>query len=148
MPRTRAEIEETLMLRLAGDDHAPARARRALESLENALGDARSDVALLVSELVTNSIRHGGGQPDAAIEVVATAAPEVVRVEVADRGPGFDAEEAHRGRSVGGYGLKLVEKLTTRWGTTHNGGSRVWFEIHRNGTGPTAEKQFARSARG
>jgi len=148
MPRTRVAIEETLMLRLAGDDHAPARARRALDSLENALGDARSDVALLVSELVTNSVRHGGGQPDSAIEVVATAAPQVVRVEVADRGPGFDTEDAHRERRIGGYGLKLVEELTTRWGTTHNGGSRVWFEIHRDGSGPAAEKQFARSARG
>jgi anti-sigma regulatory factor (Ser/Thr protein kinase) len=148
MPRTRAEIEETLTLRLAGGDQAPARARRALESLENALGDARSDVALLVSELVTNSIRHGGGQPDSAIEVVASAAPDVVRVEVADRGPGFDAEEAHRERPVGGYGLKLVEKLTNRWGITQNAGSRVWFEIHRNGSGRAGQKQFARSAHG
>jgi anti-sigma regulatory factor (Ser/Thr protein kinase) len=148
MPRTQAEIEETLMLRLAGDHQAPARARRALESLEDALGEARSDVALLVSELVTNSIRHGGGRPDAAIEVLATAAPEVVRVEVADRGPGFDAAEAHRDRPAGGYGLKLVEKLTNRWGVLRNDESRVWFEIHRDGRGATGEKRFARSAHG
>jgi len=148
MPRTRAELKETLTLRLAGDDQAPARVRRALESLENALGDARSDVALLVSELVTNSIRHGGGRPGAAIEVVATAAPEMVRVEVADSGPGFDAAEVHHERPIGGYGLKLVEKLTNRWGITQNAESRVWFEIHRNGSGPAAEKQFARSAHG
>ena len=83
------EMEETLNLRFAGSPRAPARARRALDSLNGALDDVRSEVDLLVSELITNSVLHSGAS-HGAIELVATAATDRVRIEVYDEGPGFD----------------------------------------------------------
>src|SRR5919197_654418 len=78
-------MEETLNLRLAGGPRAPSRARHALKSLDQALDDVRGDATLLVSELVTNSVRHGdAADADTTIELLATAAPDKVRVEVTD----------------------------------------------------------------
>lgn len=135
-------MEETLNLRLAADSKAPAKARHALDGMQGTLAGARLDVQLLVSELVTNSIRHGGGS---AVEVVATAAPEMVRVEVADDGPGFDPVEAQADREIGGYGLKLVDKLSNRWGIANIPRARVWFEIYRDGKAPSDKRRPGRS---
>lgn len=147
-------MEESLKLRLAADSKAPGKARHALDGMRGVLPEARSDVGLLVSELVTNSIRHGGSRADSAIEVVATAVPEKVRVEVADDGPGFDLAEAQRDREIGGYGLKLVEQLANRWGIANTPRARVWFEIYRDRETPSddrrsaGQKRFAHAARG
>ena len=45
---------------------------------------------LLVSELVTNSVRHGGLRPDQEIELTVQASPNHLRVEVAEPGEGFE----------------------------------------------------------
>jgi anti-sigma regulatory factor (Ser/Thr protein kinase) len=126
-------MQETINLRLAGGPRAPARARQALSSLDKALNDVRCDVTLLVSELVTNSVRHGDAHPETTIELIATAAADKVRIEVADNGPGFDVAEAKREREIGGYGLKLVDRIANRWGVISEPSPRVWFEIdHRH----------------
>ena len=59
-----------------------------------------------------------------------------VRVlEVEDPGPGFEPPESPRERpSGGGRGLVLVERMTSRWGVSRDGASRVWFEVDRPST--------------
>ena len=148
-------MEETLNLRFAGSPRAPARARRALDSLNGALDDVRSEVDLLVSELITNSVLHSGASHGATIELVATAATDTVRIEVYDEGPGFDPiAEARRQHDVGGYGLKLVDMIANRWGISKGARARVWFEIDRHdeqipwGAASTAEKRFGGPAPG
>ena len=92
-----------------------------------------ADVAvLLASELVTNSVRHGGSAvPGGLVTVTVMTRGEGVRVEVADCGaggvpvPGPAACEAE-----GGRGLRLVEALADRWGYERGGGRAVtWFEL-------------------
>ena len=90
---------------------------------------------LLVSELVTNSVRHAGLPSEASIEFSVRASPEVLMVEVADAGPGFDHAPG-RPRVVdgsapaSGWGLFLVDRIADRWGTVHmDGETRVWFEL-------------------
>jgi anti-sigma regulatory factor (Ser/Thr protein kinase) len=127
---TLGAVQETLTLRLSGGPTAPARARTALCSLDRSFGELRDDVHLLVSELVSNSVIHAGAQQ---IELHASADPQVVRVEVADAGPGFD-ERARREPSFsgeGGFGLFLVDKVASRWGTNRDASTQVWFEIER-----------------
>jgi anti-sigma regulatory factor (Ser/Thr protein kinase) len=124
-----------LSLRLAGGPEAAPSARRALTGLERHLHEPLlEDVRLLVSELVTNSIRHGGAGPATQLELGATVLADAVRVEVRDTGDGFepappavpgDAEE-------GGFGLYLVEMIADRWGVERGDGTSVWFEISRN----------------
>ena len=90
---------------------------------------ALDDVRLLVTELITNALRHGGMSPGDEIAVKAEVSQGTVRIEVHD--PGRDGPVAPRepGRDGGGYGLYLVERLTKRWGVDRRDGTTVWAEL-------------------
>jgi serine/threonine-protein kinase RsbW len=92
------------------------------------------DVRLLVSELVSNSVRHAGQPAGAPVRLRAAAVDGVVRVEVHDHGHGRVRRRAADG--TGGFGLCLVERLAARWGVSHVDGTCVWFELalHEPGT--------------
>jgi anti-sigma regulatory factor (Ser/Thr protein kinase) len=92
------------------------------------------DVRLLVSELVTNSVRHAGQPAGAPVRIRAAALDGVVRVEVHDHGHGGVRRRAADGRT-GGFGLCLVERLAARWGVSHVDGTCVWFELALNEPG-------------
>jgi anti-sigma regulatory factor (Ser/Thr protein kinase) len=106
---------------------APARARDELDRLDPALPDhVLGDVRLLISELMTNSVKYGGEGP---VRLEITHSDELIRTEIIDQGVGFTpvARDGDRSR-VGGWGLHLVEQLTDDWGT-YEGSTHVWFEI-------------------
>jgi anti-sigma regulatory factor (Ser/Thr protein kinase) len=87
------------------------------------------DAKLLVSELITNSVKYGSGGP-VTLEVVSDG-PGHMRVEVIDDGTGFVPVARDRERTeVGGWGLHMVETLADRWGV-HDGSTHVWFEVSR-----------------
>jgi PAS domain S-box-containing protein len=105
---------------------AAALARRAVESDAADLSDAQLDVArLLVSELVTNAVRHGEGD-----EVVLALHVDdaCARFEVHDAGSQRPDRQEPRG-AAGGSGLNLVASLASRWGA--DGDAGVWFELDR-----------------
>ena len=118
-------------LRLPGDVTAAAVARRSLDGLSKKVSDkVFEDVRLLVTELITNSVRHAKLDGEADIHLRVAVRSDVVRVEVADAGKGFEP----RGRNApltqaSGWGLYLVEKLSDRWGVERDPRTRVWFEI-------------------
>jgi anti-sigma regulatory factor (Ser/Thr protein kinase) len=108
---------------------APGQARRAVEELAREIepGVLR-DAQLLVSEVVTNSIRHSGSDEPIGLRVWLRR--RGVRVEIADGGFGFDAgEPGARPDAEGGRGLMLVDALADRWGVCLDRGTRVWFEL-------------------
>jgi anti-anti-sigma factor len=111
---------------------APAAARRAVVSwLAEALGaEALDDVELLVSELVTNAVRHPRAA-DGRIEVEAVVLPGRVRVAVSDPGTGFTKPKvgAPPPDAVGGRGLLIVDRVASSWGVTPGRPTQVWFEI-------------------
>ena len=118
-------------LRLAGGPEAASMARRALGRLEDGLDQDTVDIIrLLVSELVTNSVRHAEAR---AVDMRVQVSPEQVRLDVTDRGPGFEFVEREHDQDVeGGWGLYLVDRLADRWGISKEGGaSRVWVELDR-----------------
>ena len=86
------------------------------------------DAVLLTSELVTNAVRHAQLKEADEIHLEVTTEPHVVRVTVIDEGPGFDPDGRRPDRETGGWGLKLVDALSDRWGT-RVGPHRVWFEL-------------------
>jgi anti-sigma regulatory factor (Ser/Thr protein kinase) len=115
---------------IARDHQAPAAARRAVEDFgKNLDGSVVPDVKLLVSELITNSVKYGG---DGEIALVMRSdGPSHVHVEVVDQGAGFiPVARARPKTEVGGWGLHMVEVLTERWGV-REGSTHVWFEIER-----------------
>jgi serine phosphatase RsbU (regulator of sigma subunit)/anti-sigma regulatory factor (Ser/Thr protein kinase) len=118
---------------LASEPQAPAAARNTILGLKGRLDDSLlSHVQLLTTELVSNSVRHAGVAPGSPVELRVSVAPEVVRVEVADRGPGFEPEPpAAAEERAFGWGLYLVEQIADRWGVEAEEGTRVWYEIDR-----------------
>jgi len=106
------------------------RARELIRSLYASTGiDADCDtVLLLVSELVSNAVRHAGG----AVEVSAQQVGSILRVEVSDGSPQMPQVQDHSVYSTGGRGLQMVDHLADRWGAEPSGpglGKTVWFEI-------------------
>jgi anti-sigma regulatory factor (Ser/Thr protein kinase) len=110
---------------------APSAARRAVEELTDDLpAMVVEDVRLLVSELVTNSVRHAGLSASDTIQLRVVRTEDAVRVEVIDPGGGFDADYEPLPRAGGGgIGLYMVRQLAHRWGVARNHLTRVWFEI-------------------
>ena len=110
---------------------APARAREAVERWLSGRvsGTLVDDVRLLVSELVTNSVRHARLTGDATIRVSVAIVGAMVRVEVEDPGDGAIAAVPPDREHGGGFGLYLVEILAERWGSSHDGKTCVWAEL-------------------
>lgn len=110
------------------------RARAALETLRGTIDEDRlEDLRLLVSEVVTNSVRHAGLGEDDAIDISVGARGDRIRVEITDPGPGFAADA--RPLTIyqeSGWGLYLVSQLAERWGVTTRGSrTTVWLELAR-----------------
>jgi anti-sigma regulatory factor (Ser/Thr protein kinase) len=122
-----------LRLQLAGQPAAVPAARGAVTGLRPVLDDPCSrKVALLVSELVTNAIIHGGATAAHSLSVEVSVSPHVIRVEVCDPGGGLEAPSASAGAErEGGWGLVLVDRTADRWGTLRGENHCVWFEMDR-----------------
>lgn len=88
---------------------------------------------LLVSELVTNSVRHSASRlPGQTITVTVLSDGEVIRVEVTDRrGAAMPVLRSADDGAEGSRGLYLVDTLAVRWGFDQDGGhTTTWFELH------------------
>ena len=119
-----------LLEKVDSDPRDVSRVRRSVTSELRREGVPQDDldvVALLVSELVTNAIRHGAPpvhqraeHSDGNLMVVVDDAGENVPVPVEDTS--WDAS--------GGRGLHLGAALADGWGVSPNGrGKRVWFRV-------------------
>jgi anti-sigma regulatory factor (Ser/Thr protein kinase) len=133
--RTRQGVEreghDGLRMRLGSGPDAAAEARRAIGRLRADLDPPLMEtLRLLVTELVTNSVRHT--ESDSLMLRVAIGRSAVI-TEVADDGPSFDPEQAARpANEDSGWGLFLVQRLAQNWGVKRDDGSkRVWFELKR-----------------
>jgi anti-sigma regulatory factor (Ser/Thr protein kinase) len=115
-------------LLLATPEAVPA-ARHALAEIVGLDKSTRQVAELLVSELVTNAVRHGASDPHEAILVRARRKNGSIRVEVCDEGTGFEGEVKSPGDSEpGGRGLMLVDTLASCWGVDPGQPNCVWFE--------------------
>jgi anti-sigma regulatory factor (Ser/Thr protein kinase) len=86
----------------------------------------QDDAVLLLSELVTNVLRHVDQRPPLRIELHLSG--HVLRVAVLDTStarPGLREQAAS-----GGHGLRLIAAIAEDWGAErHDHGKRVWFEL-------------------
>src|SRR4051812_8651124 len=79
-----------------------AGAARRLLIREGVDADLDHTVCLLVSEVVTNSVRHSGLGPEGKIVLAARLRDDFARIEVRDSGRGFDPDVRH---DASGFGL-------------------------------------------
>ena len=125
---------------------APARAREfarrsgcpdhALEVLDDAL--------LLISELVTNSVLHGGPPIVLAIDCDG----EGLHVRVRDGAPAVPVPRDAGNDAENGRGMSLVDLMSDTWGVApvadeHGVGKEVWFELRLQGGRPTGGTEQA-----
>lgn len=124
-------LDDAIKLNLEGGPEAAVNARRALGRLRGELdAPTLEGLRLLVTELISNAVRHAGAP---TVELLVFVTPPAVRVEVVDHGPGFQPEQRRANQSTeGGWGLFLVGRLADRWGVAREErATRVWFELER-----------------
>jgi anti-sigma regulatory factor (Ser/Thr protein kinase) len=124
--RVELELERTV--------NAPALARAEIAARCRELGLDGSlcqSLILLVSEVVSNAVRHSAGHPKAPVKLLATFGERKIRVVVTDAGHGFTPRPRDPSSVRDGYGLYLLEKVATRWGVESRGDTKVWFELPR-----------------
>jgi anti-sigma regulatory factor (Ser/Thr protein kinase) len=122
----------TVAFQVKGGQEAGAEARHALIAGDGELPPAvHADVLLLLTELVTNAVRHSGLRPDESVRVEVHQWSRRVRVEVLDPGTDFSrVRPIAREDQTGGWGLFLVDRIAERWGVGRSpSGTCVWFEI-------------------
>lgn len=124
------ETDRTPTATRSVDRRDPMAARHAREFIAGVLAewdldDLQDTTVLVVSEVVTNALRHTEG----SIEMTMCRLPNGLRVEVADDG---SVAPSHRGGDVleSGRGVPLLDGFSDRWGSARRGnGKIVWFEL-------------------
>lgn len=114
-------------------------ARRALAEELAAAGvpeDARSDAMLVLSELVSNAVRHAAPLPSGEIRVRWRVRDDALHIEITDGGAGTRPHASVAALSaLGGRGLDIVRTVSSQWGVTEGADSvTVWAEVPRNGS--------------
>jgi anti-sigma regulatory factor (Ser/Thr protein kinase) len=150
-----SEWVEKLGLWFSGSDSAGEIVNRHLElrvrpkpeevsAVRQELGSLRlpavmlDDATLLVSELLANSIKHAGLRPNEKVRVTAEWSGERLRVTVRDRPAGSPPPPLAGfvrppSGAESGWGLYLVDRMASRWGTLEaDEGAGYWFELRRH----------------
>jgi anti-sigma regulatory factor (Ser/Thr protein kinase) len=119
---------EGLRMRLGSGPDAAAEARRAIAKLRLDLDPPLMEtMRLLVTELVTNTVRHTDCD---SLTLRVAVGKSAVLTEVTDEGPPFEPQPS--ASDDDGWGLFLVQRLANTWGVKTDGASkRVWFELLR-----------------
>jgi anti-sigma regulatory factor (Ser/Thr protein kinase) len=126
-------VVSRLQMRMRPGPEAAGEGRHALDRLAGVVDSDQLDtLRLLVTELITNAVRHGGCAE--WIELDVAIYRNSVRGEVLDCGSGFEppAEPQPHPDRPGGWGLCLVDQLADRWGVALDDATRVWFEVGRS----------------
>lgn len=124
-------------------DSVPEARHFAREVARGSPPDVVDAIELMVSELVTNCVRHTDSGFDLAIEL----STEQIRVEVTDRGRGEPGMRSPRPSDPTGRGLRIVDMLSTNWGHEKRpgGGKTVWFTLTLEAESSTAGAAAARA---
>jgi anti-sigma regulatory factor (Ser/Thr protein kinase) len=88
------------------------------------------DASLCLSELVTNAIQHPAAESGDELELELHLRADALRVQVIDPGRGFEPGAPTEGDERG-WGLFIVDQLSTRWGTEPGERTIMWFEMAR-----------------
>lgn len=99
-------------------------------AFSNLPGVVMNDCKVLLTELVTNGIRHGASA-DGWVRLVVRQLDRGLRIEVTDSGELASRPRARRPQAdqVSGWGLQIVGNLATSWGVTNEGGWTIWCEL-------------------
>ncbi len=125
---TKTNQSRTFRFSVRAERSAPRKVRHVLAEIIPSGPDLQTAL-LLADELVTNAVMHGPRSKP--IRITLEADKNRLRLEVFSRG----RLEPPARRTIGGYGLKIVERLSEDHGLEEvPGGVRAWFVIQRDGS--------------
>jgi anti-sigma regulatory factor (Ser/Thr protein kinase) len=128
-----------LLMTLPADGHSVRLARHATRVVLTAwrLAHLEETAVLLVSELVTNAVRHARGTEVIEVDLHATRA--WLRIEIEDADRRWPQSRIPGGSDESGFGLVLVDALAAKWGVRETeAGKAVWAELDiRQAPAPT-----------
>jgi anti-sigma regulatory factor (Ser/Thr protein kinase) len=131
-------VADTLSLSFPREPDSVPAARAALARFEGRLSrSALYDASLCLSELVTNAVQHPAAESGDELELQLSLSDQSLRVQVIDSGGGFSPGKPTEGDERG-WGLFIVDQLSTSWGTEPGERTVMWFEIAHGGTPPGA----------
>ena len=123
----------------ANTPDAVGEARRFVAGALSAIpGDVADEIAIMVSELATNCVRH----TDADFTVDVEQNERQIRVEVSDGGAGMPAIQSPEPGDLSGRGLRIVSELANSFGFRARPdapGKTVWFVVDLSAEGSRAE---------
>jgi DNA-binding NarL/FixJ family response regulator len=125
-----AAVLDERRTQLPADMRSSAGARRFMEETLRRwdCGAVLDVVNILVSELVTNAIKHAQSEADVAVFLT----PAAIRIEVTDTGEGTPRPKALIQDGTSGRGLAIVDAMSSAWGVVpQEAGKTVWFEVPR-----------------
>jgi anti-sigma regulatory factor (Ser/Thr protein kinase) len=128
------EVTESSVLLLPFTASSVGVARRRLVSdliAADAYDPAVCDAALVLSELLSNALRHAAPLPGTKLRVAWSLDTDNVQLSVRDGGGKTRPELGQPTQAAtGGRGLRIVEKLSRRWGAlSDDEGTTVWAEV-------------------
>jgi anti-sigma regulatory factor (Ser/Thr protein kinase) len=121
---------DVLSFQVPCDPQAPATVRDALAEVHDG-GWSLDDGLLVASELVGNAVRHSGCADAHSLTVEIGLRDGNLLISVHDPGLSGQAAEPVRTETPepGGWGLRIIEQLSLRWGSERPDGYRVWAEV-------------------
>jgi anti-anti-sigma factor len=113
----------------------PSTVPTARKAFAEAFADLPDDLLengkIVLSELVTNAVRHGADPDDGWVHLVVHHVPMGMRIEVTDSGESTSEPVLRSGTEArtSGWGLFLVARLAERWGVERDQTTTVWCEL-------------------
>jgi serine/threonine-protein kinase RsbW len=125
------ESSRARQVALASAVRAPGVARQATQEalVSWRLAHLEDTAVLLVSELVTNAVRHAQTGGSVLVLRLETAGPWL-RIEVHDADPRLPEPRTPAGHDESGFGFVLIEALADKWGVRETAaGKAIWAEL-------------------
>ncbi len=113
---------------------AAAAARRELAATPGLAGELGYKALLMASELIAVYVQDVDPDPRARLALVIRVTPERVRVEVGGPQPDVSPDEMMHSSetpSLGGMGLRIVDRMADAWGVQGDHDTSIWFELIR-----------------
>ncbi len=109
-------------------------ARRELSAIPGIAGELGYKVLLLTTELIALYVEDVEPDPSAKLRLAVIAGSQRMRVEVSGRPPGIAPGtllHTTATPSLGGYGLRIVDRMADAWGVQGENDTMTWFELER-----------------
>ncbi len=113
---------------------AAAIARRELAATPGLAGELGYKALLMTSELIAVFVADREPDPRRRLELGVRVTPERVRIEVGGPEPDVSPDDllhSSETPSLGGMGLRIVDRMADAWGVQGEQDTSIWFELTR-----------------